>query len=347
MRRFEYGRIRSLSWDMDILSLIAGIYRANGKEEVLLSQSPTVLESLVELAKVQSTEASNAIEGIVTTSTRLRQLVADKTTPRNRDEQEIMGYRDALNIIHDSYDSITLSRNHILQLHKILYQYQFNARGGQLKSVQNYISATYPDGRTEVLFTPLAPYETVEALDQICTEYNRVVGNGEVEPLLVIPIFIHDFLCIHPFNDGNGRMSRLLTILLLYRSGFMVGKYVSLETKIAANKDMYYAALRESSDAWYGESSCPTAFIRYWLQMLLAAYHDFDDRSSLLVNSTSVIHQVQTAIDNHLGAFTKQNIREWCPNLSDSSIEGAVRTLVKNGIISRKGGGRSTYYVKV
>ena len=346
MRRFEYGRIQSLSWDMDILSLIAGIYRSNGKEEVLLSQSPAILYSLVELAKVQSTEASNAIEGIVTTSTRLRQLVADKTTPRNRDEQEIMGYRDALNIIHDSYDSITLSRNHILQLHKILYQYQFNARGGQLKSVQNYISATYPDGHTEVLFTPLAPYETAEALDQICVEYNRVVGNGEVEPLLAIPIFIHDFLCIRPFNDGNGRMSRLLTTLLLYRSGFMVGKYVSLEAKIAANKDMYYAALRESSDAWYIESSCPTAFIRYWLQMVLAAYHDFEDRSSLLVNSGSAIHQVKTAIDNHLGAFTKQHIREWCPNLSDSAIEGVMRTLVKNGSIYRKGGGRSTYYVK-
>lgn len=248
MRRFEYGWLQSLSWDMDILSLIAGIYRANGKEEVLLSQSPAILDSLVELAKVQSTEASNAIEGIVTTSTRLRQLVADKTTPRNRDEQEIMGYRDALNVIHESYDSISLCRNHILQLHKILYNYQFNARGGQLKSVQNYISATYPDGQTEVLFTPLAPYETAEALDQICAEYNRVVGNGEVEPLLAIPIFIHDFLCIHPFNDGNGRMSRLLTTLLLYRSGFMVGKYVSLEAKIARHKDMYYAALRESSD---------------------------------------------------------------------------------------------------
>ena len=194
MRRFEYGWIQSLSLDMDILSLIAGIYRANGKEEVLLSQSPAILDSLVELAKVQSTEASNAIEGIVTTSTRLRQLVADKTTPRNRDEQEIMGYRDALNVIHESYDSISLCGNHILQLHKILYNYQFNARGGQLKSVQNYISATYPDGRTEVLFTPLAPYETAEALDQICAEYNRVVGNGEVEPLLAIPIFIHDFL---------------------------------------------------------------------------------------------------------------------------------------------------------
>ena len=347
MRRFEYGQIQSLSWDMDILSLIGGIYRVNGKEEVLLSQSPAILDSLVELAKVQSTEASNAIEGIVTTSTRLRQLVADKTIPRNRDEQEIMGYRDALNVIHESYDSISLSWNHILQLHKILYNYQFNTRSGQLKSVQNYISATYPDGRTEVLFTPLAAYETAEALDQICVEYNRAVGNGEVEPLLAIPIFINDFLCIHPFNDGNGRMSRLLTTLLLYRSGFMVGKYVSLEAKIAANKDMYYAALCESSDAWYGESSCPTAFIRYWLQMLLAAYHDFEDRSALLVNSGSAMNQVQAAIDRHLGAFTKQDIREWCPNISDSTIEGAVRTLVKKGSIQRKGGGRSTYYVKL
>ena len=332
MRRFEYGRIQSLSWNMDILSLIAGIYRANGKEEVLLSQSPAILDSLVELAKVQSTEASNEIEGIVTTSTRLRQLVADKTTPRNRDEQEIMGYRDALNVIHESYDSISLSRNHILQLHKILYNYQFNARGGQLKSVQNYISATYPDGRTEVLFTPLAPYETAEALDKICAE--------------AIPIFIHDFLCIHPFNDGNGRMSRLLTTLLLYRSGFMVGKYVSLEAKIARHKDMYYAALRESSDTWYDESSCPIPFIRYWLQMLLAAYHDFEDRSSILANSGSAMDQVKAAIDSHLGAFTKQDIREWCPNLSDSSIEGVIRTLVKDGHIQRKGGGRSTYYVK-
>ena len=339
MRRFEYGQIQSLSWDMDILSLIAGIYQANGKEEILLSQSPAILDSLVELAKVQSTEASNAIEGIVTTSTRLRQLVADKTTPRNRDEQEIMGYRDALNVIHESYDSISL--------HKILYNYQFNARGGQLKSVQNYISATYPDGRTEILFTPLAPYETAGALDQICAEYNRVVGNGEVEPLLAIPIFIHDFLCIHPFNDGNGRMSRLLTTLLLYRSGFMVGKYVSLEAKIAANKDMYYAALRESSDAWYGESSCPRAFIRYWLQMLLAAYHDFEDRSALIVNSGSAMNQVQAAIDRHLGTFTKQDIREWCPNISDSAIEGAIRSLVKADRIQRKGGGRSTYYVKL
>ncbi len=346
MRSFDYQWLEDCLWDGEVVSLMSQIHEYKGRQDLFVSQRPSSVARLVDIAKVQSVESSNRIEGIVTTSTRLRQLVADKTTPRNRDEQEIMGYRDALNIIHDSYDSITLSRNHILQLHKILYQYQFNARGGQLKSVQNYISATYPDGRTEVLFTPLAPYETAEALDQICTEYNRVVGNGEVEPLLAIPIFIHDFLCIHPFNDGNGRMSRLLTTLLLYRSGFMVGKYVSLEAKIAANKDMYYVALRESSDAWYDESSCPISFIRYWLQMLLAAYHDFEDRSSILANRGSAMEQVQAAIDNHLGAFTKQDIRDWCPNLSDSAIEYSVRALVKDGRIQRKGGGRSTYYVK-
>ena len=346
MRPFNYSKIKEEKWDSEILGLIAAIYKFAGKQELYLKQRPDELEKLVEIAKIQSTEASNAIEGIVTTNTRIKQLVEEKTTPKNRDEEEIAGYRDVLNIIHESFNAIPITQNYILQLHKILCSHMNNPLAGRTKNVQNYISATYPDGHTEVLFTPLAPFETPEALDRICEEYNRVIGNYEVEPLLAIPIFIHDFLCIHPFNDGNGRMSRLLTTLLLYRSGFMVGKYVSLEAKIARHKDMYYAALRESSDAWYDESSCPTTFIRYWLQMLLAAYHDFEDRSSILANSGSAMEQVQAAIDNHLGAFTKQNIREWCPNLSDSAIEGAVRALVKNGSIHRKGGGRSTYYVK-
>ena len=347
MRSFNYSKIKEQKWDSQMLGLIASIYRYQGKQELYLKQKSENLNKLIEIAKIQSTEASNEIEGIVTTSIRLKKLVEEKTTPRNRNEQEIAGYRDVLNIIHESFDAIPISKNYILQMHKIMFSHVNNPIAGQTKNVQNYISATYPDGHSQVLFTPLSPFETPEALDKICNEYNKVIGNLELEPLIAIPLFIHDFLCIHPFNDGNGRMSRLLTTLLLYRSGFMVGKYVSLEAKIAANKDMYYAALRESSDAWYDESSCPTAFIRYWLQMLLAAYHDFEDRSSLLVHSGPAMEQVQAAIDNHLGAFTKQNIREWCPNLSDSSIEGAVRTLVKNGIISRKGGGRSTYYVKV
>ena len=240
MRDFNYSKIREQKWDSDILGYIAAIYKEAGKQEQYLKQRPEELEKLVEIAKIQSTEASNAIESIVTTSTRIKQLVEKKTTPRNRDEQEIVGYRDVLNIIHESFDAIPISRNYILQLHKIMYSHMNNPIAGQTKNVQNYISATYSDGHTEVLFTPLAPYETPEALDRICEEYNRVIGNLEVEPLIAIPVFIHDFLCIHPFNDGDGRMSRLLTTLLLYRNGFYVGIYISLEAKIAKNKDLYY-----------------------------------------------------------------------------------------------------------
>ena len=195
MREFHYAAIREQKWDSEILGLIAAIYKEAGKQEMYLKQRPEELEKLVELAKIQSTEASNAIEGIVTTSTRIRQLVEEKTTPRNRDEQEIAGYRDALSVIHENFDVIPITRNYILQLHKILYSHMNNPMAGQTKSVQNYISATYPDGHTETLFTPLAPFETPDALDSICNEYNRAIGNLEAEPLILIPVFIHDFLC--------------------------------------------------------------------------------------------------------------------------------------------------------
>ena len=238
MRIFNYTLIRERKWDSELLGLVAAIYREAGKQEMYLKQRPEELEKLVEIARIQSTEASNAIEGIVTTNTRIRQLVEEKTTPKNRDEQEIAGYRDVLSIIHESFDAIPITQNYILQMHKILYSHMDNPAAGKTKTVQNYISATYPDGHTEILFTPLAPHETPEALDRLCGEYNRVIGNMELEPLIAIPVFIHDFLCIHPFNDGNGRMSRLLTTLLLYRSGFYVGKYISLEAKIAKNKNL-------------------------------------------------------------------------------------------------------------
>ena len=282
MRDFHYTAIREQKWDSEILGLIAAIYKEAGKQEMYLKQRPEELEKLVEIAKVQSTEASNAIEGIVTTSTRIRQLVEEKTAPRNRDEQEIAGYRDALNIIHENFDAIPITRNYILQLHKVLYSHMNNPMAGQTKSVQNYISATDPDGHTETLFTPLAPFETPEALDRICDEYNRVIGNMEAEPLIVIPIFIHDFLCIHPFNDGNGRMSRLLTTLLLYRNGFYVGKYISLEAKIAKNKDLYYAALRQAQEGWHEGTEDAVPFIKYLLGIILSAYRDFEDRFSLV-----------------------------------------------------------------
>lgn len=347
MRNFNYSDIKHQMWDSEILGLIAAIYKEAGKQEMYLKQRPEELEKLVEIAKIQSTEASNAIEGILTTSTRIKQLVEEKTTPKNRDEQEIAGYRDVLNIIHESFDVIPISQNYILQLHKILYSHMNNPMAGRTKSVQNYISATYPDGHVENLFTPLAPYETPEALDKICEEYNRVIGNMEVEPLIVIPIFIHDFLCIHPFNDGNGRMSRLLTTLLLYRNGFYVGKYISLEAKIAKNKDLYYYALGQAQTGWHDGTEDAVPFVKYLLGTILAAYKDFADRFALVETKLPALETVRRATMNKVGRFTKQDIRELCPSLSISSIEGAIRKLVVFGELKREGSGKSTCYYRL
>lgn len=347
MRTFNYSEIKNRKWDSEILGLIAAIYKEAGKQEMYLKQRPEELEKLVEIAKVQSTEASNAIEGIVTTNTRVRQLVEEKTTPRNRDEQEIAGYRDVLNIIHENFDVIPITRNYILQLHKILYSHMNNPMAGRTKNVQNYISATYPDGHVETLFTPLAPFETPEALDKLCEEYNRVIGNTEVEPLIVIPIFIHDFLCIHPFNDGNGRMSRLLTTLLLYRNGFYVGKYISLEAKIAKNKDLYYDALGKSQDGWHEGTEDPVPFIKYLLGTVLSAYKDFEERFALVETKLTAEETVRRATKDKIGRFTKQDIRELCPALSISSIEGALRKLVESGELKREGSGKSICYYRL
>lgn len=347
MRTFNYSEIKNQKWDSEILGLVAAIYKEAGKQELYLKQRPEELEKLVEIAKIQSTEASNAIEGIVTTNTRIRQLVEDRTTPKNRDEQEIAGYRDVLNVIHDSFDTIPASQNYILQLHKILYNHMNNPMAGKTKSVQNYISASYPDGHVETLFIPLSPFETPEALDKICEEYNRAIGNFEVEPLIAIPIFIHDFLCIHPFNDGNGRMSRLLTTLLLYRNGFYVGKYISLESKIAKNKDLYYDALRQSQYGWHEGKEDVIPFIKYLLGTILSAYKDFEDRFALIEVKLPAIEMVRQATMNKIGRFTKQDIHELCPSLSISSIERALRKLVDSEELKKEGAGKNTCYYRL
>lgn len=347
MRTFNYSIIKNQKWDSETLGLIAAIYKECGKQELYLKQRPDELEKLVEIAKIHSTEASNAIEGIVTTNTRIKQLVEEKTAPRNRDEQEIAGYRDVLSIIHASYDAIPLSKNYILQLHKIMYSHMHNPMAGQTKNVQNYISATFPDGHSKILFTPLAPFETPEALDRICEEYNKVIGNMELEALIAIPIFIHDFLCIHPFNDGNGRMSRLLTTLLLYRSGFYVGKYISLEAKIAKNKDLYYAALSRAQHGWHEGTEDVVPFIKYLLGTILASYKDFGDRFAIVQEKLPAIEIVRKASLNIIGRFTKQDIREQCPSLSLSSVEGALRKMVAAGELKREGAGKATRYIRL
>ena len=333
MRIFNYTIINERKWDSELLGLIAAIYKEAGKQEMYLKQRPEKLEKLVEIAKVQSTEASNAIEGIRTTNTRIRQLVAEKTAPKNRSEQEIAGYRDVLNIIHESFDSIPITRNYILQLHKFLYSHSNNPIAGQTKNVQNFISASYPDGHTEILFTPLAPYETPEALDRICEEYNRVIGNMELEPLIAIPVFIHDFLCIHPFNDGNGRMSRLLTTLLLYRSGFYVGKYISLEAKIAKNKDLYYDALSASQEGWHEGKDDPVPFVKYLLGTILAAYRDFEDRFALVETKLPAIETVRRRSSRPSLMASHTVARMMSIDLLASSLAGITKSTLLGSLL--------------
>lgn len=346
MRYFDYVSLKNRKWDSEIVGYIATIHEAKGKQELYLKQKPQELDKLVEIAKVQSTESSNDIEGIRTTNTRLKQLLAEKTTPKNRDEQEIAGYRDVLNLIHESYEDIHISSNYILQLHKILYSASQKNIGGRYKNVQNYISATDATGRSYTLFTPLSPFETPMAIDDICHQYDQAIAESEVDPLILIPIFIHDFLCIHPFLDGNGRMSRLLTTLLLYKSGFMVGKYISLEMKIAKNKDLYYDALSAAQIGWHEGNDNPEAFIKYLLGTVVSAYRDFEDRMEIVSGKLSALEIVRNAVGHKIGKFTKTDIVELCYTLSASSVEVALKKLVEAGELKRIGSGRSTVYLR-
>jgi len=346
MRNFDYISLSRRTWDSEIIGLVAQIHEYKGRQELYLKQKPAELDRLIEIAKVQSTEASNEIEGIRTTNTRLMQLVKNKTTPRNRDEEEIMGYRDVLNTIHENFEYIPVTSNYILQLHRDLYKYSHKSIGGIFKNTQNYISATDANGQEFVLFTPLAPYETPSAIEAICESYNHMIDMKEVDILLLIPAFIHDFLCIHPFNDGNGRMSRLLTTLLLYRSGYVIGRYISLESKIAKNKSLYYDALEQCQKGWHENTEDPTSFIKYLLQTILSAYRDFEERVSMVDEKLPAIETVRRAVYNKIGKFTKSEVMELCPTLSKASVENSIKQLVEKGLLIKHGTGRSTFYTR-
>lgn len=347
MRTFDYSKLKDMKFDAKIVSLLTSIHEAKGRQEMYLSKQPEELDRLVEIAKIQSTEASNSIEGIRTTVTRLKQLIAQKTTPKNRDEEEISGYRDALNVIHESFDYIPLTPNYILQLHKILYSHVRNADfAGHFKNSQNYIQAIDEKGSAYTLFTPLQPYETPIAVENLCSEFNKTLENGYIDPLIAIPVFIHDFLCIHPFRDGNGRMSRLLTTLLLYRSGYFVGKYISLEALIAKIKDLYYDALQESQIGWHDGTDDPTPFIGYILSIVDMAYREFEDRLTLITKKASANELVEMAFERKIGKIKKSDIVELCPSLSVSAIEKGIAKLISDNKIEKLGSGKNTYYVK-
>lgn len=349
MRNFDYSHLKDRTWDNEILSYVAKIHEFKGKQELYFQQKPVELERLVEIAKVQSTESSNRIEGIVTTRFRLQQLAEDKTTPRNRDEKEILGYRNVLNLIHENYQYIPLKSNYILQLHRDLLQYTDLSYGGKCKASPNEIDAVLPNGEKRILFKPLESYETPDAIKQICSSYQQALDHEIVDSLILIPCVILDFLCVHPFNDGNGRMSRLLTLLLLYRNDYVVGKYISIEKEIANTKEAYYQALAQADLGWHEGTNDSEPFIKYMLGIILKCYREFEERLTISEKSgkrSNSYDIVKTYVNSTIGTFTKRDAMENCPSLGSSSVESALKKLVEDGTIIRKGLGRASHYIR-
>ena len=349
MKRFDYSKFRERTWDNEILAYVAQIHEYKGKQELYLRQRPVELNRLIEIAKIQSTESSNRIEGIVTTDARLRQLVENKTTPRNRNEEEILGYRNALNIVHENYEAIPVQSNYILQLHGEMLKHTAFSHAGKYKTTPNEIDMVLEYGEKVVLFKPLEPYETPDAVECLCAEYNNAILEGIVDPLIIIPTFILDFLCIHPFNDGNGRMSRLLTLLLLYRCGYKVGQYISIEKAIADTKETYYEVLQQADQNWYEGENDPKPFIRYMLGIILSCYREFESRITIAAKTgrkSTAYDIVKTYTENTLGKFSKQDALIACPSLGSSSVESALKRLVEEGTIIRTGAGRKTMYMR-
>lgn len=329
----------------DIVALLTQIHEFKGEQNLFIEANSDTLTQLVEVAKIQSTEASNKIEGIYTSDERLKKIVLDKTTPRTRNEQEIAGYRDVLATIHESYEYIPLRPTMILQLHRDLYKFSGMSIGGSYKNSDNVIAEEDADGNRFVRFQPVPAWETPESVDFACEAYDEAVRSG-ADPLLVIPMFILDFLCIHPFNDGNGRMSRLLTLLLLYRSGYIVGKYISIEKVIEQSKETYYETLQQSSAGWHENQNDYTPFVRYMLGVIVAAYREFSSRVQVLVTSgMSKPARIREVIKGTFGKISKAEIMEKCPDISQITVQRTLIELQKKGEIIKLGGGRYTAYI--
>ena len=337
----EYQKLLS----PEIVSYLTQIHEQKGQQNLLDEAKKDALAELLEIAKIQSTEASNRIEGIITTDERLKKIVMNKTTPKGRSEREIAGYRDVLNTIHENYDYIPIRPGMILQLHRDLYKYSNSAIGGSFKNSDNVIAEELPDGTKRVRFQPVPAWETSEAMDTLCNAFQEALSDAEFDPLLLIPMFILDFLCIHPFNDGNGRMSRLLTLLMLYHSGYSVGKYISIERLTADSKGTYYEALQESSAGWHEGENDYLPFVRYTLGVVVAAYREFASRVDVLVTrDLSKPERVRELIRSTPGRITKAQIMKQFPDISQKTVERALSELLDNSEIIKIGGGRYTSY---
>lgn len=347
MREFNYSKLLELNIPANMYDLIAKIYEYKGKQEIYVENFSDVLEKMVEVAKIQSTKSSNAIEGISTNDGRLEELMKKKSVPRNRNEEEIYGYREVLDIIHENYENIEITKNNILTLHNRLYSYSGGSHKGKFKSIDNSIVETNVLGEKRIRFQPVSAFETESYIDKLISAYDAAI-NLKMPPLLLIPVVVHDFLCIHPFFDGNGRMSRLITLLLLYKNGFFVGKYISLEMIIEDTKDSYYEELQASSENWNSGTNDELPFIKYMLSVIYKAYSECDERFRLIgEKSLTSAERVLKVFDNTLEALSKSDIVILCPDISKRTIERALKELSDGGLIKQIGSGRATKYIKV
>lgn len=347
MHKFDFTNRTKDLLTPEIVSLLTRLHECRGRQELFIEAEPDVLIALLEVAKIQSTDASNRIEGIYTTDERLKAIVQEKVKPRNRNEEEISGYRDVLDTIHESYEYIAPNPNNILQLHRDLYSFSSSAKGGTYKNVDNIIAEKHSDGTDTVRFRPVPAFQTADAMLELCTKYNEAIEAGTLDPLLLLPVFILDFLCIHPFIDGNGRMSRLLTLLLLYRAGFIVGKYISIEMLIEKSKDSYYESLQASSQNWHENGNDYRPFLKYMLGIVIKAYNEFEDRvEHLRYRKVSKPERIKAIIERTPGKITKKRIAQTCPDISLTTIERTLADLVSAGYIEKTGSGRATAYVK-
>jgi Fic family protein len=326
MKSFDSGFLERQPITQNILQTVRRIAEYRGKQDLFKEQSPQLLETLRLAAIIQSTESSNRIEGITAPLERIKDLVVKKTDPKNRSEQEIAGYRDVLNTIHSNYSNIPFTTGIVLQFHRDLYKFS-SGDGGKWKPVDNEISETQPNGTKFVRFKPVPAFQTPEAMEKLQAQFDALSQKGDIEPLLLIASYVLDFLCIHPFLDGNGRMARLLTLLLLYKAGYEVGRYISLEKMVEETKESYYGTLQQSSQGWHKGKHAILPWWEYFLGvMLLGAYREFEGRVGLVTSRRgSKTEMALDTIRRFMGDFTIRDVQERCPNIGVDLLRRILR----------------------
>lgn len=347
MRKFDYTFLENGMLPANLINITGVIYSLKTGSDVRKTEFEKIFTELEKVAKVQSIKSSNAIEGIITSDDRINAIVNQDSKPLNHNEAEIAGYRDCLNEIHLNYENMEFSENTILKLHEMMMSYSGDELAGKYKISNNLIIEQDENGNRKVRFTPLSSEETPKAMEQLVLAYIEAANNSNINSLLLIPCVILDFLCIHPFKDGNGRMSRLLSLLLLYKSGFDVGKYVSFEEQINNMKGHYYEALKESSDKWIDNKNSYIPFIQNFVSTLYMCYKELDKRFSV-VNSNKITKtaRIEATVLKSLTPISKKEISNILPDVSPTTIEAVLGNMVKENKIQIIGSGRNTKYMK-